>query len=65
MHAEQKKLDELVAQMNAAKGPEMVDRSAAVVTEMAAMHKRMNEMMMTHGDMTQMPHSTPHTPDAK
>ena len=66
MQAEQKKLDELVAQMNAAKGPEKVDRIAAVVTEMAAMHKRMNGMMMMmHGDMMQMPHNSPHTPDAK
>jgi hypothetical protein len=40
MQAEQKKLDDLVAQMNAAKGPERVDRIAAVVTEMATMHKR-------------------------
>ena len=64
MQAEQKKLDELVAQMNAAKGPEKVDRIAAVVTEMAAMHKRMNEMMM-RSDMMQMPHNPPHTPDAK
>jgi hypothetical protein len=54
MQAEQKKLDELVAQMNAAKGPDKVDRIAAVVTEMAAMHKRMStmqggRMQMMHG----------------
>jgi hypothetical protein len=55
MQAEQKKLDELVAQMNAANGPEKVDRIAAVVTEMAAMHKRMSTMMM-NGGMTQMMH---------
>jgi hypothetical protein len=40
MQAEQKKLDDLVAQMNAAKRPEKVDRIAAVVTEMASMHTR-------------------------
>jgi hypothetical protein len=51
MQAEQKKLDELVAQMNAATGPEKVDRIAAVVTEMAAMHKRMSTMMMQGGMM--------------
>jgi hypothetical protein len=65
MQAEQKKLDELVAQMNAATGPEKVDRIAAAVTEMAAMHKRMNTMMM-QGGMMQMMHmpsgSTPPAP---
>jgi hypothetical protein len=61
MQAEQKKLDELVAEMNAAKGPEKVDRIAAVVTEMAAMHKRMSVMMQ--GGMMQMQHGpTPATP---
>src|SRR5678816_2303140 len=55
MQAQQKKLDELVAQMNAAKGPDKVDRIAAVVTEMAAMHKRMSTMMM-EGGMMQMMH---------
>jgi hypothetical protein len=59
MQAEQKKLDELVAQMNAAKGPDKVDRIAAVVTEMAAMHKRMNTMMM-QGGMMQMMHGEHH-----
>ena len=51
MQAQQKKLDDLVAQMNAANGPEKVDRIAAVVTEMAAMHKRMSTMMMQGGMM--------------
>jgi len=55
MQAEQKKLDDLVAQMNAATGPEKVDRIAAVVTEMAEMHKRMGTMMMMRGGMMQMP----------
>jgi hypothetical protein len=54
MQAEQKKLDDLVAAMNAAKGPEKVDRIAAVVTEMAAMHKRMSTMMMQSGMMQMM-----------
>jgi hypothetical protein len=53
MQAEQKKLDDLVAQMNAAKGPDKVDRIAAVVTEMAAMHKRsMMQMMHMQHDKT-------------
>ena len=59
MQAEQQKLDDLVAQMNAAKGPDKVDRIAAVVNEMAAMHKRMSSMMMSmHGGM-QMPAAGP------
>lgn len=49
MQADQKKLDELVAQMNAATGLAKVDRIAAVVNEMASMHKRMMGMMM-HGE---------------
>ena len=57
MQAEQKKLDDLVAQMNAATGPETVDKIAAVVNEMAAMHKRMSAMMMMHGG--QMPAGPP------
>ena len=63
MQAQQKKLDELVAQMNAAKGPEKVDRIAAVVTEMAAMHNRMSTMMMQGGMMMHMQHGqTPAAP---
>ena len=67
MQTQQKKLDELVAQMNTAKGPEKVDRIAAVVTEMAAMHKRMSTMMMNGGmmQMMQMQHgSTPAAPSS-
>jgi len=62
MQAEQQKLDELVTQMNATTGPEKVDRIAAVVTEMAAMHKRMTTRMI-QGGMMHMPHgSTPAQP---
>src|SRR6266700_424990 len=53
MQAAQKKLDDLVAQMNAATGPEKVDRMAAVITAMAAMHKDMCAQMMD-GDMMSM-----------
>lgn len=60
MQAEQKKLDELVAQMNTATAAEKVDRIAAVVNEMAAMHKQMSTMMMQGGmmQMMQMQHGT-------
>jgi hypothetical protein len=53
MQAAQKRLDDLVAQMNAATGPDKIDRIAAVVTELAAMHKRMG--MMMQGGMMRMP----------
>jgi hypothetical protein len=46
MQAGQKKLENLVASMNAAQGPEKVDRIAAVVTEMVAIHKQMMAQMM-------------------
>lgn len=56
MQAEQKKLDELVAAMNAATGADKVNRMAAVVTEMVAEHGRMSEHMMSmqSGMMQQM-----------
>jgi len=54
VQAEQKNLDGLVAQMNASTGAEKVDRIAATVTELAAMHKRMGTMM--EGGMMQMMH---------
>jgi hypothetical protein len=53
MQAAQKKLDDLVAQMNAATGPEKVDRMATVITEMATMHKTMCTQMM-NGEMMSM-----------
>ena len=62
MQAEQKKLDELVAQMNAATGQDKIDRIVAVVNELAAKEKRMNSMMMMmmmHGSATQMPAGPP------
>src|SRR3954470_4984586 len=46
MQAKQKTLDDLIAQMNASTGPEKVDRIAAVITAMAAMHKDMCAQMM-------------------
>jgi hypothetical protein len=46
MQAEQRKLDDLVAAMHAAKGAEKLDRMAAVVNELAARQTRMNARMM-------------------
>ena len=45
MQASQKKLDELVAQMNSATGSAKVDRIAALLTELVAQHRRMSTMM--------------------
>jgi len=61
MQAAQKRLDDLVSQMNAATGAEKVDRIAAVVTEMVAMHKQMSTMMM-HGGMMHMEQQPPDAP---
>jgi hypothetical protein len=47
MQAAEKKLDELVATMNAARGAEKVEPIAAVVNELVAQHKRMHDGMMT------------------
>jgi len=44
MAAQQKKLDDLVAEMNTARGNEKIDRIAAVVNALAAAQKEMNEM---------------------
>jgi hypothetical protein len=49
--AAQKRLDDLVAAMNAARGGEKLDAIAAVVTELAAQQKQMSAMcagMMSH-----------------
>jgi hypothetical protein len=57
MQAKQKKLDDVVAKMNAATGQEKIDLMAAVLTEMAAMHQGMmcpmmqGEMMKMSGDV--------------
>jgi hypothetical protein len=58
MQAAQKRLDELVAQMNAATGNAKVDRIAAVLNELVAQHKRMSTMMQ--GTMPMM--MTPNAP---
>jgi hypothetical protein len=59
MKASEKKLDDLVAAMNEAKGSEKVDRVAAVVTEMVAQHREMHKRMMSGGMMMEMPKPAP------
>jgi len=54
MQAAQDRLDRLLSEMNGATGAEKVDRIAAVVNEMAAMHKQMCGMMMQGGMMQMM-----------
>jgi hypothetical protein len=55
MKVSQKKLDDLVAAMNAAKGADKVDRIAAVVTELATQHRQMGMRMMSMGGGMMMP----------
>jgi hypothetical protein len=59
MKASQKKLDDLVAAMNQAKGSERVDRLAAAVTELVAQHRAMSMRMMSGGMMMQTPMMQP------
>ena len=47
MQAQAKKLDDLVAAMNATGGTDKANRVAAVVTELVAQHKAMHARMMT------------------
>lgn len=51
MEASTKKLDQLVAQLNAAKGNDRIDKLVAVVNELAAERKQMMNMMSMHAGM--------------
>jgi hypothetical protein len=51
MAAQARKLDELVAQMNAAKGADKIDKVAAALTELVSQHKAMHSRMMGPGGM--------------
>ena len=53
MQASDRKLDDLVAQMNAAHGNDRLDRVIAVVNELAASRKQISSMMSMHDDMMQ------------
>jgi hypothetical protein len=53
MQATDKKLDDLVAQLNAAKGNDRIDKLVAVVNELVAERKQMANMMSMHGGMMQ------------
>ncbi len=60
MTAMNKKLDDLVAKMDAARGTEKVDAIAAVVKELAAQRSQMgNQMMMMQGRMMEHMMSAP------
>lgn len=56
--ASQKRLDELVATMNAARGAERLDAIAAVVNELAAQQKQMPGGTMCGGMMPQRPNGS-------
>ena len=51
MRESDRKLDELVKQLNTTHGDERVDRLVAVVNLLAAERRQMREMMAMHGDM--------------
>ena len=77
MQAGDRKLDDLLAQLNAARGNDRLDKLVAVVNALAAERKGMREMMAMHGTMmgtmmnrTAAPatgddHSEHHPPDGK
>ena len=54
MQESDKKLDDLVTQLNAAKGNDRIDKLVAVVNELAAERHNMHSMMSMHGGMMQM-----------
>ena len=62
MQAADKKLDDLVAQLNAARGDDRLDKVIAVVKELVAERKTMREMMAGRGGM--MMHAEPAAPGA-
>jgi hypothetical protein len=51
MQAADKKLDDLVAQLNAARGDDRLDKVIAVVKELVAERKTMRDMMAGRGGM--------------
>jgi len=51
MQASDKKIDDLIAQLNAAKGNDRIDKLVAVVNELVAERKQMMTMMSMHGGM--------------
>lgn len=51
MQASDKKLDDLVAQLNAARGNDRIDKLVAVVNELVAERKQMTSMMSMHAGM--------------
>ena len=53
MQASDTKLDDLIAQLNAAKGNDRIEKLVAVVNELAAERKQMTSMMSMHGGMMQ------------
>jgi len=53
MQTADKKLNDLVAEMNAARGNDRIDKVIAVVNELAAAHKQMSGMMSMHHGMMQ------------
>jgi len=51
MRADDKKLDDLLVQLNAARGDDRIDTLVAVVNALAAERKGMHDMMSMHSSM--------------
>lgn len=65
MKADQDKLNDLMAKMNAATGQAKIDQMAAVVTELVAQHKAMHAHMMSMAHEAAAPSNAPReTPGA-
>jgi hypothetical protein len=62
MQSADKKLDDLVAQLNAARGDERLDKVIAVVKELVAERKTMRDMMAGRGVMMMNKESAAPTP---
>jgi hypothetical protein len=62
MKESDKKLDELVRQLNDAHDNDRIDRLVAVVNELVAERRQMREMMAMHGDMMRHMSSMSSTP---
>lgn len=59
MKADQDKLDDLIAKMNAATGSRKVEQIAAVLTELVAQQKAMHAHMMSMGGAPAVPANPP------
>jgi len=65
LRSSNKKLDDLVAQLNAARGNDRIDKLVAIVNELVAERKQMTDMMAMHDRMANMMHQHNPSPSEK